>query len=122
MLGYVTVGTNDLETSSKFYDSVFEEIGATRFWVEERFIVWATEPDKSKFCLIKPYNEEPATVGNGVMVAFEVSTPLIVDAMHSKALELGGNDEGAPEDRGGHFYGAYVRDLDGNKLYFFCAI
>ncbi|MCF2909353.1 VOC family protein [Pseudoalteromonas sp. DL2-H2.2] len=122
MIGYVTVGTNNLETSSRFYDAIFAEIGATRFWVEERFIVWATEPEKSKFCLIKPYDGEPATVGNGVMVAFEVSDPSLVDALHNKSIDLGGKDEGLPGNRGEHFYGAYVRDLDGNKLYFFTSI
>jgi predicted lactoylglutathione lyase len=68
----------------------------------------------------KPFDKKPATVGNGVMVALEAANPAQVDALHRKALALGGKDEGAPGDRGGGFYAGYFRDLDGNKLNFFC--
>ena len=59
---------------------------------------------------------KPATVGNGMMVALAASSKEQVDAIYKKALELGGTDEGKPGPRGGNFYAAYFRDLDGNKL------
>jgi predicted lactoylglutathione lyase len=70
----------------------------------------------------KPHNGEPATVGNGVMVALAMNSPEKVDAIHAKALELGATDEGAPGPRGEQFYAGYFRDLDGNKLNAFCMI
>ena len=67
--------------------------------------------------LTKPYNGQPATVGNGVMVALEATDRAQVDRLHRLALSLGGTDEGAPGPRGeGGFYAAYFRDPDGNKL------
>jgi predicted lactoylglutathione lyase len=68
----------------------------------------------------QPYNKMPATVGNGVMIAFDVGETGKVDALYKKALELGGSDEGPPGDRGDNYYGAYFRDLDGNKINFHC--
>jgi predicted lactoylglutathione lyase len=67
-------------------------------------------------CVIKPFDKKPATVGNGVMVALAARSKEQVDAVHRKALELGGKDEGAPGPRGDGFYAGYFRDLDGNKL------
>ena len=66
--------------------------------------------------VIKPFDGKPATVGNGVMVALQAASKEQVGAVHKKALELGGKDEGAPGPRGAGFYAAYFRDLDGNKL------
>jgi predicted lactoylglutathione lyase len=77
------------------------------------------QADQPGLGITKPFDHKPATVGNGVMVALEVDSPARVDAMHRKALELGGTDEGAPGPRGGGFYAGYFRDLDGNKLNFF---
>jgi catechol 2,3-dioxygenase-like lactoylglutathione lyase family enzyme len=120
MIGYVTVGTRDLPRAAAFYDALLGEIGAGRFMDTERFIAWAVSPDKPGFSVTLPFDGKPASVGNGVMVAFAVRDPAQVDALHAKALALGGTDEGAPGDRGGGFYAAYFRDLDGNKLNFFC--
>jgi predicted lactoylglutathione lyase len=69
----------------------------------------------------KPFDKQRATVGNGVMVALMVDSTAKVDALHRKALQLGGSNEGAPGPRGEGFYAGYFRDLDGNKLNFFCA-
>ena len=74
------------------------------------------------FSVISPFDEEPATVGNGVMIAFDVETPDAVERVYNKALMLGATDEGHPHDRGSDmgFYGGYFRDLDGNKLVAYC--
>lgn len=120
MIGYVTLGTNDLEKAAGFYDELLKLIGASRFMEEESFVAWATSPTTPGISVTRPFNGEPATVGNGVMVALFVKSPDEVNAMHAKALELGGTDEGAPGARGGGFYAGYFRDLDGNKLNAFC--
>lgn len=120
MIGYVTVGTNDLEKAAKFYDELFEDMGAKRFMEMESFIAWATEPSAPGFSITKPFDGNPASVGNGVMIAFAVDSIDKVDALYAKALELGGTDEGAPGARSDNFYAGYFRDLDGNKLNFFC--
>ncbi len=116
MIGYITLGTNDLARAGKFYDALLAEMGAKRAMEMETFIAWATAPNTPMVSVIKPHDKNAATVGNGVMVALAASSRDQVDAIHRKALELGGKDEGAPGLRGGNFYAAYFRDLDGNKL------
>jgi catechol 2,3-dioxygenase-like lactoylglutathione lyase family enzyme len=116
MIGYVTLGTNNLARAATFYDALLEVIGAKRFWSTDTFIAWSCGPNTPGLSLIKPYDGKPATVGNGVMVALIVDAREKVDALHSKALELGGKDEGGPGQRGEGFYAGYFRDLDGNKL------
>jgi catechol 2,3-dioxygenase-like lactoylglutathione lyase family enzyme len=120
MIGYVTLGTNDLDRAVAFYDDLLSGMGASRFMNEETFVAWTTAPDKPGLSVTRPYDGQPATVGNGVMVALMVDSPEKVDALHARALELGGSDEGAPGPRGEGFYAGYFRDLDGNKLNFFC--
>jgi catechol 2,3-dioxygenase-like lactoylglutathione lyase family enzyme len=120
MIGYVTVGTNDLPRAAKFYDALFGAIGAGRFMEMERFIAWAVAPDQPGFSVAMPFDGKPATVGNGSMIAFAVDTPAKVDALYKKAIELGATDEGPAGPRGDSFYAGYFRDLDGNKLNFFC--
>jgi len=120
MIGYVTLGTNDFARAAKFYDALFGEIGAKRAMEMDTFIAWAKAPNTPMVSIIKPYDGKQATVGNGVMVALAVDSPATVQKLHAKALELGAKDEGAPGDRGGGFYAAYFRDMDGNKLNAFC--
>lgn len=116
MIGYTTVGTNDLERAAKFYDALLGEFGAARGMELDRFILWATAPNAPMFAIAKPYDGKAATVGNGVMIALAARSREHVDRIYKKALELGGTDEGAPGVRGGTFYAGYFRDLDGNKL------
>ena len=116
MIGYVTVGTNNLEKAAAFYDKLLGELGAKRFMEMDRFIGWWAAPDKPGFCIAKPHNGQPATVGNGDMIAFAVDSREKVDAIYKMALELGGTDEGPPGARMDNFYAGYFRDLDGNKL------
>jgi len=121
MIGYVTLGTNDLERAAKFYDALLGEIGATRMMESDRFVAWAVSPKQPSLGVAKPFDGKPATVGNGVMVALVVDSAAKVNALHAKAMALGGTDEGAPGPRGeGGFYAGYFRDLDGNKLNAFC--
>ena len=119
MISYVTIGTNDLERSAKFYDEVLGVLGASRSLETERFIAWKGKSGGSVLSLNKPYDGNPATVGNGVMVALAAESDAMVDAVHAKALELGAKDEGAPGPRGSGNYFGYFRDPDGNKL---CAV
>jgi predicted lactoylglutathione lyase len=117
MIGYVTLGSNDIEKAAAYYDQLLAEFGATRMMENERFIAWGTAPTVTMLCVIKPFDEQAASVGNGVMVSFYADSTDKVDSLHKKALELGSQDEGAPGPRGdGSFYGAYFRDMDGNKL------
>ena len=120
MIGYVTLGTNNLDDAAKFYDKLFASIGAGRMMESDTFIAWTTGPGAPAVSLIRPFDGNPATVGNGVMVAIVMDTRAKVDAFHAKALELGAADEGAPGIRFGNFYAGYFRDLDGNKLNAFC--
>ena len=120
MIGYVTLGTNDMQRGAKFYDELLSEIGAKRFMENETFIAWAVDPDKPGIAITKPFNGESATIGNGVMVGLIVENPQQVDALYAKAIELGATDEGPAGQRGDGFYAGYFRDLDGNKLNFFC--
>lgn len=116
MIGYVTLGTNDFPRAAAFYDELLSSIGARRIMESEGFIAWGNSPNGAALSIIKPYDGNPATVGNGVMVALALSEPAKVDALHAKALSLGAQDEGAPGFRFGNFYAGYFRDLDGNKL------
>ena len=121
MIGYVTLGTNNIDRAAEFYDALLQEIGAGRFMETDKFIAWAVAPDTPALSVTKPFDGKAASVGNGVMVALAVDSQDKVDALHQKAMELGGMDEGAPGPRGdGGFYAAYFRDLDGNKLNAFC--
>jgi len=120
MIGYVTIGTNDFEAAVSFYDELLGTIGATRTFEAENFVAWSTAQSSPALALSKPFDGQPATVGNGVMVAIGLDSPEKVDAFHAKVMQLGGSDEGAPGPRGDIFYAGYFRDLDGNKLNAFC--
>ena len=116
MLGYVTLGTNDLARAAKFYDALAGELGTGRMMENDQFIAWGTPGGGAGIGLTKPFDGKPATVGNGVMVALAAKDKAQVDRIYNLAISLGAQDEGAPGDRGSGFYAAYFRDLDGNKL------
>ena len=123
MIGYSTIGTNDLQKARAYYDELFGSIGATRLMeFPEGFTLYGTGWGKPGVAVTPPYNKEKATAGNGNMIAMPMDSREKVDAFYAKALELGGSCEGPPGLRGpeGHraFYGAYFRDPEGNK---FCA-
>ena len=116
MIGYVTLGTNDLKRAAAFYDALLGEIGAKRMMENEDFVAWSVKPDLPGLGVTKPFDKNAASVGNGVMVALVVDSRDKVDRVHKKALDLGGKDEGPVGPRGDGFYAGYFRDLDGNKL------
>ena len=120
MIGYVLLGTNDNERANAFYDALMPVIGAKRVMAFPGAVVWGISPTVPSLGVTKPHDGKPATFGNGTMVAIVVNKRSLVDAMHAKALELGGKDEGAAGLRGDDgpnaFYAGYFRDLDGNKL------
>lgn len=120
MIGYVTLGTNDLPRAARFYDALLGEMGAKRFMEYDTFIAWAVAPDVPAVAVSKPHDGKPATIGNGSMVALVVDSREKVDRLYHKAIELGGTDEGPAGPRGDNFYAGYFRDPDGNKLNFFC--
>lgn len=116
MIGYVTLGTNDLARGAAFYDAIARELGFGRMMDNDQFIAWGELGGAPGMALTKPYDGKAATVGNGVMVALAARDKAQVDRLHALALSLGGTCEGPPGPRGEGFYAAYFRDLDGNKL------
>ncbi len=120
MIGYTTLGTNDLTRAATFYDPLLALLGQHRLWAYERGIGWGTTADVPSLGVLTPFDGQPATVGNGSMVALVAATPDEVDQVHLLALTLGGQNEGDVGPRGEGFYGGYFRDLDGNKLCVYC--
>lgn len=119
MLDYVTLGSNDLGRARAFYEAVLQPLGYRCLHIGEAEIGFGAQDGPSRLWVLKPFSGAPATVGNGVDVAFLAPTAAAVDAFHAAALAEGGSDEGLPGPRpnyGPNFYTAYVRDLDGNKL------
>jgi predicted lactoylglutathione lyase len=116
MIGYVTLGTNDLARAAKFYDAIAAELGVGRMMEFETFIAWGKPGGAPGIGLTKPFDGNAATIGNGVMVALEATSKEQVHKLYEIALAQGGTCEGPPGARSDQFYAAYFRDLDGNKL------
>jgi predicted lactoylglutathione lyase len=121
MIGYVTLGTNDLQRAAAFYDAIAKEMGVGRFMETDSFIAWGEPGGPPGLGITKPFDGNPASVGNGVMVALGARDQAQVNRIYQLALSLGAKDEGAPGPRGEGFYAGYFRDLDGNKLNAFVA-
>ncbi len=122
MIGYITLGTDNLAAAGAYYDELLALLGARRVMADERMLGWGKTPGETMFSVILPYDGAAASVGNGSMTALDAGDPATVELVYAKALELGGTDEGHPHDRGSSmgFYGGYFRDLDGNKLVAYC--
>lgn len=116
MIGYVTLGTRDLQRAAAFYDPLLQLLSVGRMMENEQFIAWGKPGGGAGLGIAYPFNKEPATVGNGVMVALECKSREHVDTLYAKAMSLGATDEGPPGQRFEGFYAGYFRDLDGNKL------
>lgn len=117
MIGYVTLGTNDLTRAAKFYDAIAAELDTPRMMEFDGFIAWGKPGGAAGIGLTKPFDGNPASVGNGVMVAFEAKDKEQVHRLYEIALANGGTCEGPPGPRGDDgFYAGYFRDPDGNKL------
>ena len=123
MIGYVTLGTRDLERGAKFYDAIAKEMDTPRMMEMETFIAWGKWDGPAGIGLTQPFDGNVQSVGNGVMVALEAKDKEQVHKIYEIAMANGGSDEGAPGPRGNDgFYAAYFRDPDGNKLNAFCMI
>ena len=117
MIGYITLGTNDLARAEAFYEALLKEIGASKLMHDERMRIFGIAGKPPLLGVCTPYDEAPASVGNGTMVALDLESPEAVDRLYTRAMELGASDEGPPGRRGDTpFYGGYFRDLDGNKF------
>ena len=115
-MNYTVLGTNNMDAAINFYDSLFEDMGIIQSFKTDRMNFWQFE--HFAFAIAIPFDEEPATNGNGTMIGFDVESEDEVKRLYSKAIELGGSCEGKPCAKGPRFSG-YVRDLDNNKLCFF---
>lgn len=117
MIGYATIGTNDLERATKFYDAVLAPLGGKRTFANgDRMQFYGSSTTPGMIAVSKPYDEQPASAGNGTMFGLPAATKADVDAAYAAAIAAGGVCDGAPGQRMPTFYGAYFRDPDGNKV------
>lgn len=118
MLGYTTIGTSDMDRALAFYDALLAEVGAKQLFGMDRIKFYGTG-EGAMLAVCVPYDEKPHHPGNGNMIAIPGGSREGVDRLYARAIELGATDEGPPGERLPVFYGAYVRDPDGNKICFF---
>ena len=120
MIGYTTIGVSDMDRAKKFYCDLFADIGA-KLKIDNGRIAMIGKPGREPMIAVcEPYDKQAPAPGTGVMVAFSAESKAQVDEFYHKAMALGATDEGEPGQRiPDRFYGAYVRDLDGNKLCFY---
>ncbi len=120
MIGYVMIGTNDLDQGARFYDVLLAPLGLVQVARVETYAAYAPKAAKDaiEFYITMPFDQGPATPGNGTMVALAASTMQALEQFHSLGLQNGGSDEGAPGPRveGSDICYAYIRDADGNKI------
>ena len=120
MIGYITLGVQDMERAEAFYTELLAELGAKKMMDAGRIKFFGTSPTRPMLAICIPYDEEPQHCGNGNMVAIPGGDKDNIKRLYDRALELGATDEGEPGERVPDvFYGAYVRDPEGNKLCFF---
>ncbi len=125
MFSHITLGTNDIRKAADFYDAVLDPLGLKRTFseIDDGIIAYGPDNQPPQFFICTPFNEQAASVGNGTHVALMAPNRAAIDAFHKTAIEAGGTDEGAPGPRPQyheHYYGAYIRDPDGNKLQACC--
>ena len=123
MIGFVMIGTNDLNEAIKFYDALLEVINLKRTVTNERYAGYSTKENTGdiEFYVSSPVNKKKATYGNGTQISFIVNSKETVDKFYNLGIKLGGKDEGTPGIRSGDYY-CYIRDLDGNKICSFTKI
>ena len=119
MIGYVTIGTNDMAKAKAFYADLLSDMGASVIMDMERLALIGADPSKCMLAVCVPFDKDDPQPGNGNMVAINAGSREAVDALYAKAIQLGAADEGAPGERMPTFYGAYFRDLDNNKIAFY---
>ena len=116
-MNYFVFGTNNKEKSVAFYDALFDGCGLSKIHDQGRMTLWGNE--ELMFAIAEPFDERPASNGNGTMLGFNVDSIEEVNRLHSKTLDLGGVSEGEPRIRS-NMHSAYIRDLDNNKICFYC--
>ena len=123
MIGFVMVGTNNLDKATKFYDTLLDVIELERVVTNEKYIGYASKEksDEIEFYVTNPVNKEKATFGNGTQISFLINSKDLVNSFYNVGIKLGGKDEGAPGIRSWDYY-CYFRDLDGNKICAFTKI
>ncbi|MDC1279725.1 VOC family protein [Pelagibacteraceae bacterium] len=123
MIGFVMIGTNDLNKATKFYDILLEAIDLKRVITNEKYIGYSSKekPEDIEFYVTNPVNNEKATYGNGTQISFVLKSKETVDKFYNLGIKLGGKDDGAPGVRSGDYF-CYIRDLDGNKICSFSKI
>ena len=123
MIGFVMIGTNDLDKAIKFYDVLLQIINLNRTVTNEKYIGYSSKkkPEEIEFYVTNPVDKNKATYGNGTQISFSVKSKETVDSFYNIGIKLGGKDEGAPGIRSGDYY-CYIRDLDGNKICSFAKI
>jgi len=123
MIGFVMIGSNDLNKATKFYDILLEVIDLKRVITNEKYIGYSSKekPEDIEFYVTNPINKKEATYGNGTQISFVLKSKETVDKFYNLGVKLGGKDEGAPGIRSGDYY-CYIRDLDGNKICSFAKI
>lgn len=122
MIGYTTVGTDNLNHCASFYDELLDILNAKRVMQADDFIAWSSHAEQPMFSIHLPADGQPHSVGNGVMIALKANDIEQVQSLYNKALQLGAIDEGKPGFRAEGFYAAYFRDLCGNKLNVHCMV
>ena len=124
MLGYIMVGTRDLHAATEFYDILLAPLGLVRDVTEDTYVGYSAKdaPENPEFYVTEPYDKQPASAGNGTMIALVAESRALVDEFHASGISSGGIDEGKPGLRpaDGDIYYAYIRDPDGNKICAFC--
>ena len=116
MIGYATIGTNNLDKATTFYDAVLAPLGGKRAFANDHMQFYMGGGAPGMIAVCTPHDEKPATAGNGSMFGLPASSREVVDATYAAARAAGAADEGAPGPRTDNFYGAYFRDPDGNKI------
>ena len=120
MIGYVTIGVSDIEKAKKFYTDLLADMGASVLMDMGRIAFIGSDMKSPMLSVCVPFDESDPQPGNGNMIAIPAGSKEKVDELYNKAISLGATCEGAPGQRiKDMFYGAYFRDLDGNKLAFF---
>ena len=123
MFSHVTIGSNDLAKAKPFYDALLKPLGLVRHADYPNALGYGPTGGRPQLWVLSPLDKNPATVGNGITIGLEAADRAAVDACHAAAMKAGGKDEGAPGLRAHYhpnYYGAYVRDLDGNKICVVC--
>ncbi len=116
MIGYAMLGTNQYEKALEFYDKLLAPIGGKRMMDFGSSVVYGTDKGGTMLGIGKPFNKQPASYGNGTMIALAMPSREKVDELYNLAIKLGAMDEGQAGPRGDTFYAGYFRDLDHNKL------